>query len=111
MYNIEVAEFRRKGLFYLLLDAISNTNKSPKTVHDSVVEKAKILLEKKEDMLISQIAKECSVSESGLRKIFTEKLGLSPTQFRLKEKFNELKEEDKIFLAKASLYARKIGPV
>ena len=91
MYNIEIAEFRRKGLFYLLFDAILNTNKSTESAHDSVVEKAKSILEKTEDIPISQIAKECSVSESGLRKIFTEKLGLSPTQFRLKEKFNKAK--------------------
>lgn len=91
MYNVENMNFRSKGLFYLLLDAILNTNKTPESAHDSVIKKAKILLKRTEDMPINKIAKECSVSESGLRGIFNDKIGISPTQFRLKEKFNKAK--------------------
>lgn len=91
MYNIENMNFRSKGLFYLLLDSVLSTNKAPESAHDIIFEKAKILLKKSEDIPISQIAQECSVSESGLRKIFSDKIEMSPTQFRLKEKFNKAK--------------------
>ena len=90
-YNMESMDFRSKGLFYLLLDSILNENETRKSVPDEIFEKAKILLKKTENIPISQIARECSVSESGLRKIFSDKIRMSPTQFRLKEKFNQAK--------------------
>lgn len=91
MYNIENMNFRSKGLFYLLLDSVLSTNKATKSAHYTVFEKAKVLLKKSDDIPISRIARECSVSESGLRKIFSDISGMSPTQFRLKEKFNKAK--------------------
>ncbi len=91
MYNVENMNFRSKGLFYLLLDSVLTKNKAPKSVHDIAFKKAKLLLKKPENISISQIARECSVSESGLRKIFSDKIGISPTQFRLKEKLNQAK--------------------
>lgn len=91
MYNVENMNFRSKGLFYLLLDSVSSTNKAPESAHNIVFEKAKILLKESEDIPISQIARECSVCESGLRKIFSDQIGISPTQYRLKEKLNKAK--------------------
>ena len=91
MYNVENTGFRSRGLFYLLLDSVLSTNNATESVHNTVVKKAKILLEKSEYIPISQIARECSVSESGLRKIFNEQIGISPTQYRLKEKLNKAK--------------------
>lgn len=91
MYNVESMNFRSKGLFYLLLDSVLSTTNTTQAAHYSVVEKAKMLLKKSEDIPISQIARECSVSESGMRKIFSDKTGMSPTQFRLKEKLNKAK--------------------
>ena len=90
-YKKESMDFRSKGLFYLLLDSILNENETRKSVPNEIFEKAKILLKKTENIPISQIARECSVSESGLRKIFSDKIRMSPTQFRLKEKFNQAK--------------------
>ncbi len=83
--------FRIRGLFYLLLDSVLSTDKATESTHDIAFKKAKLLLKKPEDIPISQIARECSVSESGLRKIFGDKIGMSPTQFRLKEKFNQMR--------------------
>ncbi len=85
-YNTEEMNLRSKGLFYLLLDAILNENKTQKSTTDTIFEKAGILLEKDEDMPVSKIARECSVSESGLRKIFADKAGISPTKYRLNKK-------------------------
>lgn len=87
-YNIEKSYFRSKGLLYLLLDSIMKYQNSKSNV---VVEKAKSMLEKSENIPISQIARECSVSESGLRNIFKNNVGMSPTQYRLKEKLNKAK--------------------
>lgn len=91
MYNAQNMSFRSKGLFYLLLDSVLNSCKEEQSTYDTVFKKAKLLLAKNEDMPISQIARECSVSESGLRKIFSDKIGISPSQFRLKEKFSKAK--------------------
>jgi len=90
-YNVNNINFRSKGIFYLLLDSVLNTNKDPESSHNISFEKAKILLKESEDIPISKIARECSVSESGLRKIFSEKIGMSPTQFRLREKYKKAK--------------------
>ncbi len=91
MYNVEDMNFRSKGIFYLLWDSILRANNFQKSVPNKFLEKAKILLRKTEDIPISQIARECSVSESGLRKIFSDQLGISPIQYRLKEKLNKAK--------------------
>lgn len=91
MLNSENINFRIRGLFYFLLDSVLSTNKDTESTHDVAFKKAKILLKKPEDIPISQIARECAVSESGLRKIFGDKIGMSPTRFRLKEKFNQAK--------------------
>ena len=91
IYNEEIEGFRTKGLFYLLMDFVLNQNKSHGSANDAVFEKAKNILKKSDDIPISRIARECSVSESGLRKIFNDKIAMSPAQFRLKEKFNQAK--------------------
>lgn len=90
-HNAESMNLHSKGLFYLLLDSISNQKESSKAVSDKILNKAINLLRNNFDFSISQIAHECSVSESGLRKIFNDKIGISPSQFRLKEKFNKAK--------------------
>lgn len=90
-YNSNNINFRSRGIFYLLLDSILSENKIQKSATNKIFEKAKSLLKKTEDICISQIARECSVSESGLRKIFSDEIGMSPIQYRLKEKLNKAK--------------------
>ena len=89
MYHDKNINFRMRGLFYLLLDSVLSTKNATESAHNTVVKKAKILLEKLEEIPISLIACECAVSESGLRKIFNDQVGISLTQYRLKEKLNK----------------------
>lgn len=90
-YNIKSMNLRSKGLFYLLLDSILNQKEPQKSPSDKTLDKAMNLIKQNIDMPISQIAQECSVSESGLRKIFNDKISTSPTQFKLKEKLHKAK--------------------
>ncbi len=90
-YSIESTNLRNKGLFILLLDYALRQKESSESASNQALNKAKTLLKTNFDMPISQIARECSVSESGLRKIFSEKTGMSPTEFRMKEKLNRAK--------------------
>lgn len=90
-YNVTSADFRAKGMFYLLLDAILKENNEDKSSVDKVLEKAKKLLGKMDNASMKTIARECFVSESGLRKIFKDNLGISPTQFRINEKISKAK--------------------
>ena len=86
-FNSDGMDLRSKGLFYLLWDSILCQNRSHRSDTDKLIDKVKSLLKKSEDIPISRIARECSVSVSGLRRSFTELVGMSPMQYRLKEKF------------------------
>ncbi len=90
-YNLEKADFRSKGLFYLLMNALSEEVGNNRTKTDKVLTKAKKLLQQNDTCSIKQIARECLVSESGLRKIFKDSIGISPTQFRINEKISKAK--------------------
>ncbi len=90
-YSGEGRSIRQKGLFYLLLDKIITERKLNKSASDRTLEAAKIMLQGSEDIPISQVARRCSVSESGLRKNFGEKMGISPVQYRLSVKINKAK--------------------
>ncbi len=72
-----------QGLFYLLLDAIATNPESEREAHYNIVCKAKGLLENDENISIADIAKKCAVSESGLRRIFRERIGISPGNYRM----------------------------
>lgn len=88
---IKAVSFRSKGLLYLLLDSVLSEKENKNTELNKVLEKAADLLQKDENISISAIARNCSVSESGLRKIFKDNLGMSPTQYRLNIKLNKAK--------------------
>lgn len=76
---------RSKGLLYLLLDDIFRSQPIVKTQREQTLEKALALLQES-DSSIREIAHACSISESGLRQLFQEKLHLSPTRYRLQMK-------------------------
>lgn len=90
-YNLEKADFRSKGLFYLLMNALLEEVGNNRTKTDKVLTKAKKLLQQNDNCSIKQIARECLVSESGLRKIFKDSMGISPTQFRINERISKAK--------------------
>ena len=90
-YNFISANFRCKGSLYLLFDSIIRENSKKESKNDEVLAKAKELLRQMNNYSIKRIARECLVSESGLRKIFKENIGISPTQFRMNEKINKAK--------------------
>lgn len=82
---------RRKGLFYLLLDSISNHSVEFPSLDIKTVEMAKGLLGDTEELSISEIAFKCGISESGLRKKFKDIVGVSPKEYRMNIKLNRAK--------------------
>ena len=78
-----------KGSFLLLLDSIAESVKVGSDVHNNVVKAACELLQKNEKITVEQIAKKCAVSTSLLRQLFIEKLGTSPTRYRMNVKMRQ----------------------
>ena len=76
------------GLFYLLLDAVANNIEGENDTHRVLVSRARELLSNGE-MSVGEIAKECAVSESGLRHIFKEQTGMTPIEYRLYARIKE----------------------
>ncbi|MBQ8893740.1 MAG: helix-turn-helix transcriptional regulator [Clostridia bacterium] len=68
--------FRREGLFYLLLDEVF----THRTSEDRTLEQARALLA--EGKGVAEVAAACHISESGLRRLFQAKLGVSPAHCR-----------------------------
>ena len=74
-----LSPLRERGLLLLLLDAVLHAPDAPGS---NVLEQACTLL-KETDFSVRDIARRCSVSESGLRALFQEKLHTSPARLRL----------------------------
>ena len=72
-----------KGAFLLILDSIVEAAKEENDSYCNIVKIACELLQKNEKLTIEQIAKKCAVSTSLLRRIFTEKFGVSPVKYRM----------------------------
>lgn len=89
VYKSEVTHFKSRGMFYILLDAVHEQLGTKKSAIFNIVEKAKNLLCDPAELSVQQIAQRCSVSESGLRKMFSDTLGISPVQHRRREKMNQ----------------------
>jgi AraC-like DNA-binding protein len=80
--------FHRKGLFFLFLDAVISMQKTENTSLQITLAKAQNLLNSNDDISIPEIARACCISESSLRRLFLEHLGISPVQYRLQSKLN-----------------------
>ena len=78
-----------KGSFLLLLADIVEFVKHDSTKHNNVVSRACELLQKNEKITVEQVAKKCAVSASLLRRLFMEKLGISPIQYRMSMKMKK----------------------
>lgn len=77
-----------KGLFYLLIDSIANNAEIENDSHSHLVARARELLYNG-DLSIGEVARECAVSESSLRCIFKEQMGIPPVEYRLTAKLRK----------------------
>jgi len=84
-------EFHTTGLFYLLLDKISEVYRTQGLKNRSFVHQAEEMLTGRDDLSIRQIAAICGVSESGLRSHFRQVYGTSPQQYRMNAKIDRAK--------------------
>ncbi|MBQ8908411.1 MAG: helix-turn-helix transcriptional regulator [Clostridia bacterium] len=82
---------RGQGLLYLLLDAISVSVKESQTPSKKLVERACFLLSRTDAPSVAEIARRCAVSESGLRHIFRQEMGMSMVAYRQGERIKEAK--------------------
>lgn len=90
-YDEQPSLFRKKGLFYLLIDRILSEKDTLHNQNNDLILNAKELLESDTDYPLSYIAKECCVSESKLRKTFKASVGITPVQYRLNKKITKAK--------------------
>ena len=81
---------RIKGLFYLLLDSIAKSMVPSSSLERSLVDRIKERL-CEDERTLSEIAKDCGLSASVLRKEFKEHTGVSPASYRLHHKLTRAK--------------------
>ena len=84
--NPEISILRRKGMLYLLLDTIMLETNNIRKQNTYILEEAKNFLHKNPNSSISEIATRYTMSESGFRKLFKDKFGMSPVQYRTEAK-------------------------
>lgn len=81
-----------KGQMYLLLDQVCdrllNSEPSPR---EQLLQNAKQLLVDCPEFSVAQVAKQCGISESGLRSRFQKACGCSPQQYRMDAKLRKAK--------------------
>lgn len=89
--NERCHNLRLRGLFYLLVDSIATAASEENMLKDSNMDNAKNMLEDEQDHKITDIAKECRMSESSLRKNFKAYYGISPAEYRLRYRLDRAK--------------------
>lgn len=87
----DASPLRMCGVFHLLLDAICESATPHNTERRRLMQKAQEMLAGEEEISIAEVARACCVSESGLRKLFRDALGISPVQYRLQSRINRAK--------------------
>ena len=80
--NPELSMFYRKGLLYILLDTVLQETNGMLQQNTYILEKAKNYIHANPNCSISEISKQYGISESGFRKLFKDKFGISPVQYR-----------------------------
>ena len=83
------SNLRTKGLFYLLLDAVCSMKNNEDSISHSLLVKAQNLLMSNIEISIPEVAHACCISESSLRRLFLDHLGISPVKYRLQSKLNQ----------------------
>ncbi len=84
-------DFCMKSLFFALLDNIVRDCKNESDSQTDLLRKAQALLSGADDMSVSEIAKVCGISVSGLRNLFAKTIGRSPVQYRIHLKIDRAK--------------------
>lgn len=79
-----------KSDMYLLYHTVLTMQNSSNTEH-RLIRDAKLMLVGSENLSVDEIAKKLAISSSGLRKKFKDAEGLSPVEFRIKNKIDEAK--------------------
>lgn len=84
-----VSALRIQGLACLLIDEVINFALTNSNSKEGDIEKAIQLLTSEQEPKITEIAHRCGMSTSGLRLLFREKTGISPSEYRLQFKINK----------------------
>ena len=80
-----------KALFYHLVDEIVKNANVLICDNYNVIDQAKILLNEREECSIEDIAKSCNISSSGLRKKFKDSVGMTLSEYRIRQKIAKAK--------------------
>ena len=83
------APLQRIGRFYLFLDAISAYRKRIYSEHQDTLRTAQALLRDERDLSVQEIARLCCTSESSLRRLFKNALGISPVNYRIRARLDQ----------------------
>lgn len=78
----DTAPYLLKARFYLLVHHILELYKTKTDPQAEILERAKRLLNQDDSVTITQIAQQCCISESSLRRLFLQRLGMSPVAYR-----------------------------
>lgn len=88
-FSINSSSLRKRGLLYLLLDTIIFMNKKENSALHAIFDKAQYLLKNDYESSMAEIAHACCTSESSLRRIFCQYIGMSPAKYRMQMKLNQ----------------------
>ena len=83
-YSGNAQGFKAKGLFYLLLSAISEEVQAERSPQARLVQNACSLMQENASLSMAAVAKQCAVSQSGLRRIFKQYMDQTPVQYRMR---------------------------
>ncbi len=81
----------KTGVFHLLLDAVCESATRRNSARRALLQRAQEMLNGEREISIAEVARVCCISESGLRKLFHDTLGISPVQYRLQARMNRAK--------------------
>lgn len=87
-FAVNSSALRKKGLLYLLFDAIISLQEKEDSALRAIIDKAQTLLKNDYEISISEIAHSCCTSESNLRRLFCQYVGMSPAKYRMQMKLN-----------------------
>lgn len=88
-FSINSSPLRKRGLLYLLLDAIISMHKKEDSALHTILDKAQNLLKNDYEISVADIAHACCTSESNLRRLFCQHIGMSPAKYRIQMKLNQ----------------------